>query len=193
MKTLKLCGEIIKKKNGITLIALVVTIVVLIILAVISINAVLGENGLITNAQKAEKEYIHAEVWETMQMEYSSYWADKVANKETSLVSYLQGKKIIAEEQTNGGYKIDTEKLLGSKVALGNGEGEEDVYKLVEVGTSEEKKYQVMYYGKDASENRELGTLGDSTTNSNNKEEDEEKYSISRNRIRRVNKLEIKY
>ena len=39
-----------KKKSGITLIALVITIIVLLILAVVSINAVVGDNGVISNA-----------------------------------------------------------------------------------------------------------------------------------------------
>ena len=45
--------EVGKKENGITLVALVVTIVVLLILAGVSINLVLGENGLIKRAQEA--------------------------------------------------------------------------------------------------------------------------------------------
>ena len=44
-----------KKSNGITLVALVVTIVVLLILAGVSINLVLGENGLITQAKEAKR------------------------------------------------------------------------------------------------------------------------------------------
>ena len=44
----------IRKNVGITLISLVITIIVLIILAGISINLVLGENGLLTQAQKAK-------------------------------------------------------------------------------------------------------------------------------------------
>ena len=40
--------------KGITLVALVVTIVILIILATVTINAVLGDNGLIKQAQKAK-------------------------------------------------------------------------------------------------------------------------------------------
>ena len=39
----------LNNKKGITLIALVVTVVVLIILAGVSINAVLGDNGIIKN------------------------------------------------------------------------------------------------------------------------------------------------
>ena len=46
-----------KKEKGITLIALVVTIVVLIILATVSINAVLGQNGIIGKAKQAKESY----------------------------------------------------------------------------------------------------------------------------------------
>ena len=46
-----------KKETGITLIALVVTIVVLIILATVSINAVLGQNGIIKKAKQAKEMY----------------------------------------------------------------------------------------------------------------------------------------
>ena len=42
-----------KRKNGITLVALVVTIVVLLILAGVSINLVLGNNGIIAKAKEA--------------------------------------------------------------------------------------------------------------------------------------------
>ena len=43
-----------KNNKGITLVALVVTIVVLLILAGVSINLVLGDNGIITKAKEAE-------------------------------------------------------------------------------------------------------------------------------------------
>ena len=45
----------IKNQKGITLVALVVTIIVLIILAGVSINLVLGDNGIITIAKKAKE------------------------------------------------------------------------------------------------------------------------------------------
>ena len=44
-----------KKNEGITLVALVITIVILIILATITINAAFGENGLIEKAQSSKK------------------------------------------------------------------------------------------------------------------------------------------
>ncbi len=43
-----------KNNKGITLVALVVTIVVLLILAGVSINLVLGNNGIIAKAKEAE-------------------------------------------------------------------------------------------------------------------------------------------
>ena len=46
-----------KKNSGITLIALVITIIVLIILAGVSINLVLGNNGIITRARDARNNY----------------------------------------------------------------------------------------------------------------------------------------
>ena len=52
------------KQKGITLVALVVTIIVLIILAGISINLILGENGIITQAQRARELQINAEAHE---------------------------------------------------------------------------------------------------------------------------------
>ena len=56
--------EILKKQKGITLVALVITIVILIILATVSINAIFGENGLITRVQEGKKEHEKAEARE---------------------------------------------------------------------------------------------------------------------------------
>ena len=49
--------HIVANEKAITLIALVVTIVVLIILATVSINAVLGQNGIIGKAKQAKESY----------------------------------------------------------------------------------------------------------------------------------------
>lgn len=51
----------IKKKDGITLVALVVTIVVLLILAGITLSLVLGENGIINKAKEAKDTTIQDE------------------------------------------------------------------------------------------------------------------------------------
>ena len=55
VKNRKDTKEKMKNSKGVTLVALVVTIVVLIILAGISINLILGDNGIITIAKKAKE------------------------------------------------------------------------------------------------------------------------------------------
>ena len=57
-----------RRNSGITLIALVVTIVVLIILATVTINTVLGDNGIISRAQKARDSYSNSQKSEDEQM-----------------------------------------------------------------------------------------------------------------------------
>ena len=57
-----------KDKNGITLVALVVTIIVLILLAGVSINLVIGNNGIVTKAQIAKKNAENAAWLEKAQM-----------------------------------------------------------------------------------------------------------------------------
>lgn len=61
-----------KKNEGITLVALVTTIVILLILAGASINLVLGENGLITNAKLATKKVQEDEKSEEKDIENTS-------------------------------------------------------------------------------------------------------------------------
>ena len=58
-----------QKNNGITLIALVITIIVLIILAGVSISTLVGDNGIITQAQNAKIETEKAEVKEKTQID----------------------------------------------------------------------------------------------------------------------------
>ena len=70
------------RQKGITLIALVVTIVVLIILATVSINTVLGDNGIISRAQTAKDTHEKGKADETNTLDdYASY-----------IGNYLDGK-----------------------------------------------------------------------------------------------------
>ena len=61
--------ESLKTNKGITLVALVVTIIVLILLAAVSINLVLGENGILTKAQEGAQNYMVASNTEQQEME----------------------------------------------------------------------------------------------------------------------------
>ena len=55
-----------KKTNGITLIALVITIVVLIILASVSLNLILGKDGIVNKAKQSSEENKKAQALEEM-------------------------------------------------------------------------------------------------------------------------------
>jgi len=81
----------LKKQKGVTLVALVVTIIILIILAAISITAVLGDDGLIAQAQTAANMTKEA--------------AENEATDQNSLITKLE--EIIAENGGNGGTESD--------------------------------------------------------------------------------------
>ena len=52
----------IRAESGITLVALVVTIIVLILLAGVSINLVIGNNGIMQKAAKGREDYTGAAI-----------------------------------------------------------------------------------------------------------------------------------
>ena len=66
----------VKTKNGITLIALVITIIVLLILAGVSIAMLTGQNGILTQAQKAKSETERAEIIEKAKLEILNVQAE---------------------------------------------------------------------------------------------------------------------
>ena len=70
-----------KKENGITLVSLVVTIIILIILAGISINLIIGQDGLITKAKQAKENS------ELAQMEEHTMLNELYSSFESQLVS----------------------------------------------------------------------------------------------------------
>ena len=68
------------KERGITLIALVITIVILIILAAVSINIVLGKNGLIQKAQEAKGLTEQAEINEKEDITNAGEYINNIIN-----------------------------------------------------------------------------------------------------------------
>jgi len=79
----------LRNSRGITLIALVVTIVVLIILATISINVVVGEDGIIATAKRADEEYRIGEAREKLALTLGNAFVEKNTNKEYNQDEYL--------------------------------------------------------------------------------------------------------
>ena len=77
----------LKRNKGITLIALVVTIIVILILAGISINALVGQNGILSRTIKAKNDSEIASDLEYLQVEATS-----------ELIDYYQGNDNQSEE-----------------------------------------------------------------------------------------------
>lgn len=84
------------KENGITLIALVITIIILIILAGVSINLILGENGIVTKAKAAK---IRTE-FSSIEEEVKTY----ILAKEIDSVNNVKEKYPLTIDK-NGNYK----------------------------------------------------------------------------------------
>ena len=87
-----------KKERGITIVALVITIIVLIILAGISINTLIGENGIMTKAKQAKQNIILAGEAEALQLNQLYYeletggelTEDEESAKKDEIIALLQ-------------------------------------------------------------------------------------------------------
>ena len=73
-----------KKKNAITLLALVITIIILLLLAGVAIQMALGENGLIVKSVQAQKEQAKAELYDTAKLSYANLNAKALENGQPS-------------------------------------------------------------------------------------------------------------
>ena len=67
-------------KEGITLIALVITIVIMLLLAGVAIQMSLGENGIISKSVQAKKEQAKAELYENAKLSYTNLKIKAVEN-----------------------------------------------------------------------------------------------------------------
>lgn len=122
--------EKFKNSKGITLVALVVTIIVLIILAGISINLVLGENGIITKAKEASKAQEIAEIKEDLQMKIVAKETEKLSKGESitqnelekilseyGIINYETDGTTINSIKTEKGYEIKVSDIWKGKLA----------------------------------------------------------------------------
>lgn len=152
-------------KDGITLIALVVTIVVLLILAGVSIATLVGDNGIIKTAQEANMKSEIASVIEGTKLEASNFYMTK-EDFEDDFINYLIQKSFISDEEygkdyyeewdyssSNFGnstlYVLNASKLLDEKLKLGNGTiNKGDIYTIRFKDKGEDKEYSVGYYDK---------------------------------------------
>ena len=84
----------IKQNSAITLIALVITIIVLLILAAVTLNLVLGENGIFNKAKTAKEQHQSAQEDEKMQI-------GRLDNEIENHVNGDRGTVTIPEEEYN--------------------------------------------------------------------------------------------
>ena len=141
------------EKNGITLIALVVTIVILLILAGVSLNLALGSNGIVMKASEAKAETNHSLVYETIQVKSDEYSMNLENEEKGDLLAYLQWNQII-----NDNNEVNVEVLIGKKLSTGNGSGNRDVY-VVEENT-DDNTYELVYKKHENIADRNLGVIG---------------------------------
>ena len=87
-----------KRQNGITLVALVITIIVLLILAGVSISLVVGNNGILSQASNAVVKNKEAQAKEEVAMAWASvgtqFWTDLSTNSSTTQDGYFTKAKL---------------------------------------------------------------------------------------------------
>ena len=80
-----------KSKNGITLIALIITIIILLILAMVTINILINQ-GIIGHAQNAVETYDEKQVKEDIALAYDEYKMQKFGANAKSLYDFFKDK-----------------------------------------------------------------------------------------------------
>ena len=111
-----------KEMKGITLVALVVTIVVLLILAGVSINLVLGNNGIITKAKEAAEKTAEAQEKEMTERNLLEQELENSLATPTPKPQPTDGVKIPAGFYYVGGTKT-------SGIVISDNENDKDKYK----------------------------------------------------------------
>lgn len=113
-----------KKQKGITMISLVITIIILIILAGVSINVLVGDNGIITMTKKAKQNVLSAQEEEAKSLnqlyeQISHAGTEEESSNTEAAAKLLQFKKVIAAAITNEGVatmETDTEEVMVSNI-----------------------------------------------------------------------------
>jgi len=113
-------NEKMKKQNAVTLVSLVVTIIILIILAGVSINAILGKNGIITIAKEAKQNVEQAQIKEQTELNelYTQISTEDDSIGGSEHVSQSVGNA--TEEQVLEGVTFSNSKAIGLTGSMPN-------------------------------------------------------------------------
>ena len=125
--------EKILNKNGITLIALVITIIVLLILAGVAIATLTGENGLFARAKQAKQTQTESEMKEKLNLSIQELQVEKLteATLDDITQEWLTQKlseynPILKEDVTTNNKKVTLQKngiiktYIGVKIDFGH-------------------------------------------------------------------------
>ena len=91
----------LKEQKGITLVALIITIIVMLILAGVSISLVVGENGVLTQAQSAGTESTKGALKEAVALASGDLMARYYANSAGYAEDYDEEAEILAVINAN--------------------------------------------------------------------------------------------
>lgn len=116
-------------KNGVTLLALVVTIIVLLILAGIAMTLVIGDNGIFSRTKKAKETYEESKAREKLELILSDLQIEKNVNseyKQENIDTELEKHEIIVVDNIAivDGWKFEIDKSV-PKIVNSLGKGEE--------------------------------------------------------------------
>lgn len=124
-------------KNGITLIALVITVIVLLILAGISISMLSGDNSILSRATQAKTKTEYGKAQEALSLAYAEAVGDRYLNNSSAA---LEGE--VVQKLQNEGYTIGTEasgstqiELSSTSVTLEAGGNTEEVNAKIKTST----------------------------------------------------------
>ena len=125
-----------KKNKGITLVALVVTIVVLLILAGVSINLVLGNNGIIAKAKEAQRKSAEASQNDLIGMNELAQQLEEKINGSTGSGSGNGGAGGKTEPETvpylpSDDFHYDTSTSVDTGLIIADSNGNEYVWVVV--------------------------------------------------------------
>ena len=118
-----------KKNKGITLVALVVTIVVLLILAGVSINLVLGDNGIIAKAKEAQRKSAEASQNDLIGMNELAQQLEEQINGSTGNGGKTEPETI--PYLPSDDFHYDTSTSVDTGLVIKDGSGNEYVWVVV--------------------------------------------------------------
>ncbi len=114
-------------RNGITLIALVITIIVLLILAGVSIATLTGENGILTRAQDAKNQTEEAEDIEKIRLAVSEsqigdngYQKLNQNNLQEAIDNQFEGREVVVSDNGDGTFTVRCLDTLKDYIISGN-------------------------------------------------------------------------